>query len=89
MEGEWVGDVWGGFGDENVVLLPSGIYSKVTTTEKNELVLEAGWFVSDRDASYQPPCREVETHLVSTRVYGASGALSDVSFAKRERRVAR
>jgi hypothetical protein len=89
VEGEWVGDVWGGFGDENVVLLPSGIYSKVTTTEKNELVLEAGWFVSDRDASYQPPCREVETHLVSTRVYVASGALSDVSFAKRERRVAR
>ena len=54
-----------------------------------ELTSEAGWFIPDRDASYLPPSRDVESHLVSQRTYGEDGKLADASFAKRERQAAK
>tara|TARA_B110000977_G_scaffold44671_1_gene60665 strand:- start:5212 stop:6189 length:978 start_codon:yes stop_codon:yes gene_type:complete len=91
LEGVWGGDAWAGFGGAlgDVVLLPTGIYSKVTTSSSGELTSEAGWFIPDRDASYLPPSRDVESHLVSQRTYGEDGKLADASFAKRERQAAK
>ena len=51
-------------------------------------VLEAGWFIPDRDAVYLPPVRDVETHLISRRVYDAEGHLTDVQFLRRTRKPA-
>ena len=87
-EGEWEGDEWDGFVDrgDGLVLLPTGIYSQVAKDETTgDFFCSAGWFVPDRDASYLPPSRDVETHLASRRSYGDDGALRHATFAKRER----
>ena len=87
-EGTWEGDVWDGFlgQSDGLVLLPTGIYSEVAMDKTTgDFVCSAGWFVPDRDASYLPPSRDVETHLASRRSYGDDGALRDATFAKRER----
>ena len=96
-DGVWEGDAWAGFGDDDesddasspVVHLPAGVYSEVRADETTGAVTcAAGWFVPDRDASYLPPSRETETHLASSRAYGADGRLVDATFTRRERKVA-
>ena len=95
-DGAWEGDEWCGFltdgTDEScgsLLHLPAGVYSEVRADETTGAVTcAAGWFVPDRDASYLPPSRETETHLVSSRAYGADGRLVDATFTRRERKVA-
>ena len=91
-DGAWEGDAWGGFGGDDaahVVLLPTGVYSEVFKDETTgATTCSAGWFVPDRDASYLPPSRDVETHLASSRAYAEDGSLRDATFVKRERSAA-
>ena len=95
-DGAWEGDEWCGFlmdgTDEScgsLLHLPAGVYSEVRADETTGAVTcAAGWFVPDRDASYLPPSRETETHLASSRAYGADGRLVDATFTRRERKVA-
>lgn len=69
-------------------MLPQGVWcgARCEGGEGEGTVLEVGWLIPDRDAVYLPPVRDVETHLISRRVYDAVGQLTDVQFLRRTRR---
>jgi hypothetical protein len=52
------------------------------------VTLSAGWLVPDREAVYLAPVRDVDTHLVSVRVYDGEGKLAETRFIKRTRKPA-
>ena len=83
---DWVGDEWDGV-KEGAVMLPQGVWCGVSSGPGGVgTVLEAGWFIPDRDAVWMAPTRDVETHLISQRVYDADGQLADVKFLRRTRK---
>ena len=83
----WTGDDWAGLPSEGAVMLPQGLWCSAASDDvTGGFVLEAGWLIPDRDAVWLPAVRDVETHLISRRVYDADGALSDVQFLRRTRK---
>jgi hypothetical protein len=90
---EWEGDAWDGFaadGDDGAatVMLPSGVWCERRTNDLGGVTLSAGWLVPDREAVYLAPVRDVDTHLVSVRVYDGEGKLAETRFIKRTRKPA-
>ena len=87
---EWEGDAWDGFNGDggDVVMLPSGVWCERCENDLGGVTLSAGWLVPDREAAYLPPVRDVDTHLVSVRVYDGEGKLAETRFIKRTRKPA-
>ena len=90
---EWEGDAWDGFAKEGddgaaTVMLPSGVWCERRTNDLGGVTLSAGWLVPDREAVYLAPVRDVDTHLVSVRVYDGEGRLAETRFIKRTRKPA-
>ena len=59
-----------------------------TSADLGGVTLSAGWLVPDREAAYLPAVRDVDTHLVSVRVYDGDGKLAETRFIKRTRKPA-
>ena len=72
----------------DVVMLPSGVWCERCENDLGGVTLSAGWLVPDREAAYLPPVRDVDTHLVSVRVYDGEGKLVETRFIKRTRKPA-
>ena len=78
----WRGDDWRGLSDA-AVMLREGVWSdRAVLPDGGGVVYQIGWHIPDRDAVYLPPCREVETHLVSEREYDGDGNFVGAKFMK-------
>ena len=87
---EWEGDAWDGFAGDGEA--SSCFRAGCGASERERLGrrhAQRGMAGAGQEAAaYLPPVRDVDTHLVSVRVYDGEGKLAETRFIKRTRKPA-